>query len=143
MNKKAFTLIEIILVIVIIGAILLFAIPSVTQMIENGKKETMLIDAKEMVQKTKNYIMSGKDSYPQNQDEERKYILKNIDPKNEIKESPFGSPYDRLNSFVLIKKDGSTYKISVTLKDKKENKIKTDEKELSGDDRYSKVEIKE
>ena len=142
MNKKAFTLIEIIIVIVIIGSILLFAIPEVVKVTENSKIDSMLIDAKNMVELTKNYIISGKGKYPDPGGEQR-FTLKKIDPNENIKASPFGSIYDRDSSQVVVTIDGTTYLFTVTLIDKKGNKIKDKKyKELSGDDRYSIVDIK-
>lgn len=142
MNRKAFTMIEIIFVIVIIGSILLFAIPGVTKMIENSKKDTMIIDAKDMVQKAKIYIMAGKAKYPTYNS--LTLTLNQIDSRKEIKDSPFGGSYKREESFVKIKKQNSEYVFTVTLIDEKGNKIKNvDSNELNGDDRYTKVQTGE
>lgn len=140
MNKKAFTLIEIIVVIVIIGAILLFAIPTVTKTIENSKKDAMLNDAKDMVEKAKNYIISGKGSYPTTATNPTIIELNKLDSKKEIKQSPYGSDYDRDNSKVIITLSNGMYDFKVTLIDEKGNKIEdTLYPDLSGNNRYSKV----
>lgn len=39
MNKKGFTLIELLAVIIILGVLMIIAIPSVTQYIQNSRKE--------------------------------------------------------------------------------------------------------
>lgn len=46
MNKKAFTLVELLAVIVILGIILLIAIPSVTKIVTEAKKDTLVSSAK-------------------------------------------------------------------------------------------------
>ena len=52
-NKLGFTLMELIAVIVIIGIIAIIAIPNVINMVDKGKKEQYVSDAKEMISKAK------------------------------------------------------------------------------------------
>lgn len=95
-NNKAFTLIELMVVISLLAIILVFALPNISSTLERNKKDQMINDAKDMVEKAKNYILMG------NQCLENKCFLNNIDSKKEIKTSPFGKDYDRNNSYVLI-----------------------------------------
>ena len=134
MNRKAFTMVELIAIITIIGVILIFALPNVTSTIERNKKDVMINDAKDFLDKTKIYIFAhqkNKDkcsnaSYKNSNKGECRCIKDNVcllsvvDPREEIKNSPFGKKYDRTgeNSFVnpstgkiTLKEENGGYKI--------------------------------
>ena len=53
MNKKGFTLVELLAVVVIMAVIALIAVPNVVNMLERGKREQTITDAKEMIAKAK------------------------------------------------------------------------------------------
>lgn len=53
MNKKGFTLIELIAVIALIAIIAVIAIPNVTKMVNTSKKETFLTNARTMITNAK------------------------------------------------------------------------------------------
>lgn len=95
-NNKAFTLIELMVVISLLAIILAFALPNISSTLERNKKDQMINDAKDMVDKAKisDCIKNAKSEY--------KCFLKDIDPKEEIKTSPFGNEYDRDNSYVYV-----------------------------------------
>lgn len=94
-NNKAFTLIELMVVISLLAIILAFALPNISSTLERNKKDQMINDAKDMVDKAKisDCINNAKIGY--------KCSLEEIDPKKEIKTSPFGNKYDRGSSYVV------------------------------------------
>ena len=94
-NNKAFTLIELMVVISLLAIILAFALPNISSTLERNKKDQMINDAKDMVDKAKI------SDCIKNTESEYKCFLKDIDPKEEIKTSPFGNKYDRDRSYVV------------------------------------------
>lgn len=116
MDKKGFTLIELILVIGIIGVILAFAIPNVTTTLEKNKKDQMIADAKDMAEKAKNYILiKGCENNP--------LSLNSLDTNKEIKSSPYGGEYNRDDSYVSVDCVNNKYYIFLTSKDDKGNSV--------------------
>lgn len=115
-NNKAFTLIELMVVISLLAIILAFALPNISSTLERNKKDQMINDAKDMVDKAKI------SDCIKNVENEYKCFLKDIDPKEEIKTSPFGNEYDRDNSYVVRSEDVEneviTYTYKVYLKEK-------------------------
>lgn len=57
-NKKGFTLIELLAVIVILGVIMVIAIPSMTGYIANSRKDTMLSSAQEFINAARTLLIS-------------------------------------------------------------------------------------
>lgn len=139
MDKKGFTLIELILVIGIIGVILAFAIPNVTTTLEKNKKDQMIADAKDMAEKAKNYILIK--GCPTD-----KLYLNSLDTNKEIKDSPYGGEYDRKGSYVMVNCKENKYYIflttnnrNVTLSDS--NKVPVELSELNSNNKYNYIKV--
>ncbi|MDD6878922.1 MAG: type II secretion system protein [bacterium] len=141
-NNKAFTLIELIVIITLIGVILLFALPNVTSTLDRNKKDVMINDAKDFIEKTKNYLLLHSDEYP-NKDVTTTFLfLKEVDLRNEIDTSPYGKKYDRECSCVAVKYNENSgivnYSYSVYLIDGN-NKVDASLSELNSDNKYKKI----
>lgn len=137
-NKNGFTLIELLAVIVILGVIMMIAIPSMTETIENSKKDTIISSAREYVDGIYNLLLS-ENSLP-DYGKAIKVPISAITLEKGGK-SPFTSTaYDGTESFVVVVNTGtsngtasSKYKYYVTLKDSAGNCLKlTDSDNLNG-----------
>lgn len=130
-NSMGFTLIELLAVIVIMGILLVVAIPAVNRMIENSRKDSLITIAKEYVNNVKNSWISdsllcgGENKVSSSMDEGNYYIL--IDTETEEAEglleqggrSPWGNRelkgYVRVNITTNAKKEKiMKYYIAIT-----------------------------
>lgn len=139
MDKKGFTLIELILVIGIIGVILVFAIPNVTTTLEKNKKDQMIADAKDMAEKAKNYILIKGCTTD-------KLYLNSLDTNKEIKDSPYGGEYNRDSSYVEVVCNENKYYIfltsednNVTLSDSDNNPVELSK--LNSNNKYDYIKV--
>ena len=106
-NRKGFTLIELLAVIIILGVLLIIAVPSVTKYINDSRKSAYVDTAKEIASGTRNVINEGKLGV---YDTGATYYVpvKYIKTENASK-SPYGDFVDEA-AFVAIVYDGTGYR---------------------------------
>ena len=103
-NKKGFTLIELIAVVVILGIIMLIAVPNILSTLEKNKKETFLKDA-QVLAGAAEYKISSDTSVPE-PDTYNIIIFRLADlPTAALSESPYGTNYSQTKSFVAVVKN--------------------------------------
>ncbi len=103
-NKKGFTLIELLAVIIILGILLIIAIPSVTSYISDSRKSSYIDTAKEIIGGARNLVNEGKlNMY----DTDTTYYINAscIETENALK-SPYG---DFAKAYVVVTYNGSGY----------------------------------
>lgn len=115
MNKKGFTLVELLAVLIILSLILFIVAPNVLNMMERSKKQKFLADAKEMISLAKYksklsqyqslFVASGSNCYT--------ITMANLG--FEKTEDVNGYTYDRSNSNVKYCLESSKYVYYVTL----------------------------
>lgn len=142
MNKKGFTLVELLGVIVILSIIMLLAIPNVTSVLEKTKREQYLTDAKKLVTQVETEIRSSNIEKPTSTD-----ILKislSYIGTSDVSKDPDGNKYDTDNSYVIVvRKNGylEYYVNLVTTVDGKNKGIRLVNKdELDSDTKLSLIE---
>ena len=104
MNKKAFTLIELLAVIVILGVLLAIAVPSVSRYISVSKKSTYIDNAQSYASTARDQAMLGTYKFPVNTNEATVIYFDDIAEYLDKggKNSPYGSAYQKTKSFVVI-----------------------------------------
>ena len=105
MKRRGFTLIELLAVIIILGILMLIAIPSVTTYINNSRKETYVDTVKEVLKGASMLVNSGELEI--NDPNTTYYVpISVIDTENGEARSPYGKFDD---AYVVITYDGDDY----------------------------------
>ena len=106
MKNKGFTLIELLAVIIILGILMIIAIPAVTSYISQSRKSAYIDTAKEMISGARNLVNSGKLSvYDQ---DITYYIPVSCIPSETGSKSPYGE-FDPAYVVVTYNGDGFKY----------------------------------
>ena len=121
-NKKGFTLIELLAVIIILGVLMLIAIPSVTEYISSSRKKTYLSSGASFIQAVRIKVNNGADGLILT-NPDYVYYVEVSDVKGEGcvnlekgGKSPFGT-WASAYVVVTIDTDGMSYAYSFTAKD--------------------------
>ena len=128
MNKKGFTLIELIAVVVIMAIIALIATPNIVNMMDKGKKEDYVADAKEIISKATYMYKQEKyrtdTSIFQGGTTIKLADIKGIDDYTD----PYGFTYDKEKSTVKFEEPNTTGELAervvkITLISKKSDEV--------------------
>ncbi len=106
-NRKGFTLIELLAVIVILGILMAFAIPSIQGIIRNSRKNTYVSTAQGFANQVRYNLMSGEYDYPP----VGQFIAVKTDTielETGSKNSTFNHPYKTDQSYVVVINDGAS-----------------------------------
>lgn len=117
-NKKGFTLIELLAVIIVLGVILIIAVPSVTGYIEDSRKKTYIRSAEGYVEGVKDMIVSRDISVKRK--DTTYYIPIEYIPIDKGGDSPYG---DWVAAYVVVIYEDSEYKYYWTSVDETGHKI--------------------
>ena len=107
MKRKGFTLIELLAVIIILGILMLIAIPSITRYIEDSRKSTYVNTANEILRGASNLVNGGELEI---NDEDTTYYVPSscISTENGVSRSPFGE-FESAYVVVTCNKDNYDY----------------------------------
>ena len=118
MNKKGFTLVELLATMAILGIIMLIAVPNVISIIDNNKRTTYIEDAKRLVALAETKFRSDESmSRPAGSSDCLIINLNDLDKSN-LSEAPENGTYDIDDSYVVIKFESNSYTYYVQLKEK-------------------------
>lgn len=122
-NRKGFTLIELIAVVVIMAIIALLATPNIISLLEKGKKEEFVADAKEFVSKAT--YMYKREKFNKDQYKDKDYDLGSINGvTSDDLVGPWGVAYE--GSVNISVADKITYRITLSTEDKSRKTYKFD-----------------
>lgn len=100
-NKKGFTLIELLAVIVILGVIMLIAIPSISTVITNARRDSFLRTADSYIDAARNMAISGTIQFQVDPNKATVVSVRAIDlekGQGSTAKSPFGSEWNTLDT---------------------------------------------
>ena len=127
MNKKGFTLVELIAVVSIIAIIALIATPSIMTLSNNSKKEQVISDAKKLISdvKYKSKLIEYEEFYPDEIEGSCTEIcINNSNFSDSIKTDPDGNKYDEKESCVKVLYQNGKNNYYVKLASKNETEYK-------------------
>ena len=93
-KNKGFTLIELLAVIVILGVIMLIAVPNIVSTLDKNKKESFIEDAKQMIGSAEYKLRVDKSIEYPNNDDIVILRLSSLDSST-LDESPYGTFYSK------------------------------------------------
>ncbi len=113
-NRKGFTLVEILAMLVILGILMAVAIPNISGILNNNRKNAYKSDATRMVDTAKMKVAKGNVKKPA----KNKCVvlaLKYLNDSDDIVKGPNGGLYLEYESFVIIKRIDNKYEYYVRL----------------------------
>ena len=105
MNRKGFTLVELLGVIVILGIIMLIAIPNIASLTQKNKKNTYIADSKKLVSLAQRALKKGEKDKPGDNNIEI-ITLESLSTSDVEKDSD-GNTYDTEKSYVAVSRINS------------------------------------
>ena len=105
-KKNGFTLIELLAVIIILGILMIIAIPSVTSYINNSRKSAYVDSAREIIAGARNFVNEGK--VPMYDTSATYYIKASCISTENGQKSPYGEFVDD-ETYVIVTYDGKGY----------------------------------
>ena len=107
MNNKGFTMIELLAAMVLLSILMLVAVPTVLNLMDQTRRKTVINDAKKFVSSAE-YKVKNNNNYIKRPRSTGQYIvltLGYLDLGNEFQEGPHGGAYLLDDSYVIVKYD--------------------------------------
>lgn len=114
MNRKGFTLVELLVMMVVLGILIGVSVPNITGIVATQKANSFRDDALKLINDAKTLVMSEGMTKPSD-GESLVFTLDYLDTGNQFGAGPYGGEYLKDDSFVIYKRDGSQYQYYVRL----------------------------
>ena len=103
MNKRGFTLVELIAMMVVLGILMAITIPNITGILKNNRENIAVEDINKMVSSAKTKFEIGEAKYPK-LNECVVMSLKYLDNNNDYQTGVNGGTYNKMESAIVAKK---------------------------------------
>ena len=114
-NRKGFTLVELLAMLVVLGVLMGVTIPNITGILGNNRLNVIKTDALEMVDKAKIKVARGDITERPKNNHCIVFTLDYLNDNGDITTGPNGGVYDQYESFIIYKRQGNRYKYYVRL----------------------------
>lgn len=114
MNRKGFTLVELLVMMVVLGLLIGISVPNITGIVANQKANSFKDDALKLINDAKILVMSEGMTKPAD-GESLVFTLSYLDTGDQFGSGPYGGEYLKEESFVIYKREGSQYQYYVRL----------------------------
>ena len=120
MNRKGFTLVELLAVIALVAILSSIAIPNIISTVNNSKKNTFLMDAKRMVSKAEYLLALNKTDRNAAASGGKIYSFTALNEKGEFQKDADDGEFSG-NTYVKVTKSGSSYVYCICVEGSKRN----------------------
>ena len=103
MNRKGFTLVELLVMLVVLSILIAISIPNIMGILNDNKKTIAIDDASRMIETAKVRTSMDETLLPQSNGSCKIFRLSYLDKNDDYKKGPNGGTYNKNESFVLIK----------------------------------------
>ena len=114
LKNRGFTLVELLAMLVVLGILMAVTIPNITGILNQSKENIIKEDVNKMVDFTKVKIESKNIKKP-SKGKCLIFTLDYLDDNDDFKSGPNDGKYNKLDSFVIVKREYNKYKYYVRL----------------------------
>ena len=114
-NSKGFTLVELLAMLVVLGILMVVAVPNITGIMRNNRLNGYKGDAKQMVEKTNIMVSKTKSIKKPAAGECLIFTLDYLNTNDDLTAGPNGGLYNQEESFVIYTRQGQKYEYYVRL----------------------------